>query len=991
MYYRIQITPRSAKNDIRGRLLLKKAKQYFNFPIKNIRTRSIYSIFSEITTDEAKRIVKEITNPVIDHGVLGDETKLAFDWLASIGFKPGVTDNLARTARVAFDDIWGHSLKDADHVYSSLEYLIKGSDLNRQHIETIANELLANPLIQTITLQSYSEFLHDGVPVNNPEVKSSSPISVEPINLNIEDPDLTELSRCRQLALSLDEMKEIQLYFRDKEFVDERLLIGLGEDPTDVEMEVLGQTWSEHCKHKIFDARIEYSDETGDVERISSLYKSCIKKSTFELAEEVDWLISVFSDNAGIIHFNDELNLVYKVETHNSPSALDPYGGAITGIVGVNRDPLGTGLGADLLINVWGYCFASPFTDPTRVPEGLFHPNRLRDGVHLGVIDGGNQSGIPYGLGWEYFDDRFLGKPLVFCGTVGTLPKKILGSPSHEKEIKPGDSIVMAGGRIGMDGIHGATFSSEELRQSSSAQVVQIGDPITQKRLSDFIIEARNRKLYRFITDNGAGGLSSSVGEMAVHCNGCLLDLTDARLKYTGLQPWEILLSESQERMTFAVPPEKLSEFEKLASSRDVEVSVLGEFSDTGKFHVVYRGRTVAYLDVQFMHQGCPRMNLKAKWIPPHHMEPDQQSCNKETVGKTLLSLLSRLNTCSNESKTRQYDHEVKGLSVVKPFVGVANDVVSDATVSMVTPLSREGIILACGVLPRYSDVDTYHMAASVIDLAIRRTIAVGGKLRHIAAIDNFCWPDPVESETNPDGQYKLAQLVRANKALFDTTKAFKVPCISGKDSMKNDSTRGGVKISIPPTLLFSTIGKMEDVSKAVTLDVKQPGDLVYVLGQTKKELGGSEYYAMLGYIGNAVPRVDALEAVELYEALSVAIDREVCHSVHTPALGGLGIGFAKMAIGGRLGVKIDLAPIKCSQKMEVRELLFSESNSRFIVTVPEASHTEFQQVMGNQDWACVGKVVREPYLSINMKDTVICKIVVEKLIRSYKGTLANL
>ncbi|MBR2720618.1 MAG: phosphoribosylformylglycinamidine synthase, partial [Lentisphaeria bacterium] len=546
----------------------------------------------------------------------------------------------------------------------------------------IGRKLLANELINSVTVIPGVQA--ENVPANLPFVKNTDAVEVRNYDLEVSDEKLVELSQKGILALSLEEMKAIQNYFRTAKGREE---YGLSSNPTDVELEVLAQTWSEHCKHKIFSAEIDYEDtETGEKSHISSCYKSYIQKSTKEIAAQVPWLVSVFKDNAGVINFNDKCDVAYKVETHNSPSALDPYGGAMTGIVGVNRDPLGTGQGAELLINVWGYCLGSPFTADENVPEGLLHPRRLRDGVHKGVIDGGNQSGIPYGNGWEYFDDRYIGKPLVYCGTVGKLPKQINGVPGSSKTIKPGDLIVMGGGRIGKDGIHGATFSSEELHKDSPAQAVQIGDPITQKKLSDFIMEARNRGLYRFITDNGAGGLSSSVGEMAEECNGCCMDLAKAPLKYAGLQPWEILVSEAQERMSFAVPPEKIDEFKALAAERDVEVSVMGEFTDNGKFHMLYNGKTVALLDIEFMHSGLPKMQLKATWKSPEFAEP-------ETTGRDLkadsVALMGRLNICSNEYKARQYDHEVKGLSVLKPFGGVYRDIAADATVTMIEPLSK--------------------------------------------------------------------------------------------------------------------------------------------------------------------------------------------------------------------------------------------------------------------------------------------------------------
>ncbi len=978
MNYRIEISPLRRWRDARGEGVKQQIANFLKISVDQVRTRSVYTVSADITDAEAAKAARELANPILQSGSVGETPTEGCDWLISVGFRPGVTDNVGRTAHEAIGDIVGRKLRDDEHVCSSVEYMISGK-LDRSSVEDIARKLLANELIETVRIFDGAE-LKNGIPLFLPVITSDHQAVSREYNLEVSDHELVEISRKGILALTLEEMKVIQNYFRNAKG---REAVGLNANPTDVEMEVLAQTWSEHCKHKIFDAEIDYDDGSGKIQHIVSCYKTFIKKSTFEIGEKVDWLVSVFHDNAGVIKFNNKLNLVYKVETHNSPSALDPYGGAMTGIVGVNRDPMGTGQGADLLINVWGYCLGSPFTEDKDVPEGLLHPRRLRDGVHKGVIDGGNQSGIPYGLGWEYFDERYLGKPLVYCGTVGTLPVKIGEVRGEEKSIKPGDLIVMGGGRIGKDGIHGATFSSEELHQDSPTQAVQIGDPITQKKMGDFIYEARGRGLYRFVTDNGAGGLSSSVGEMAGLCNGCRMDLEKAPLKYSGLDPWEILVSEAQERMSFAVPPENIDEFKKLAADRDVEVTVLGEFTDDGKFHMTWGDKTVAYLDIEFMHDGLPRLQLKAKWAPPVHSEP-------ATAGRDLkndvLEVVGRLNICSDEYKARQYDHEVKGLSVIKPFVGKERDVLSDATVTMIEQLSREGIILSGGILPRYSDIDTYHMVASIIDLAIRRIIAVGGKLGHIAGLDNFCWPDPVQSPKTPDGEYKLAQLVRANQALYDYTKAFLVPCISGKDSMKNDSTRGGKKISIPPTVLFSAIARMDDIAKAVTLDAKFAGDLVYVIGNTVDELGGSEYFAMLDATGNNVPKVDAEYAQAVYRAVSAVTEAELADSLHTPALGGLAAGFAKVAMGGRLGLEIDLAKIPHQGNLTPEQLLFSESNSRFIMTVKPENAGRVEELLKGIPFAQVGKVTEKTDLVLG--DTVLP---MAQLLKHYQGTLAGI
>ncbi len=514
-------------------------------------------------------------------------------------------------------------------------------------------------------------------------------------------------------------------------------------------------------------------------------------------------------------------NLVFKVETHNSPSALDPYGGALTGIVGVNRDTIGTGMAAKLIFNTDVFCFASPFHEK-ELPPRILHPRRIFEGVREGVEHGGNKSGIPTVNGSIVFDERFLGKPLVYCGTGGIMPRQILGKPSEVKLVHPGDVIVMAGGRIGKDGIHGATFSSEELHEGSPVTAVQIGDPITQKRMCDFILEARDQGMYRCITDNGAGGLSSSVGEMAQFSGGCDLDLKMAPLKYSGLQPWEILVSESQERMTFAIAPEKLNAFLNLAADMNVEAIALGHFTESGLFLVRYGDTTVACLDMAFLHEGLPPMQLKAAWKPPQYEEPS--FAEPVDLTAALIRLLARLNICSKEMVVRQYDHEVQGGSVVKPLTGLLNDGPSDAAVLRPVLESMRGVVVSHGICPRYSDIDTYHMTACAIDEALRNFLCVGGSLDGIAGLDNFCWCDPIASDKNPDGEYKLAQLVRANRALYDYSIAYTIPCISGKDSMKNDYVIGDLRIAIPPTLLFSIIGSIDDVRSAVTMDVKTGG-----------------------------------------------------------------------------------------------------------------------------------------------------------------------
>ncbi len=974
MAHRIEIGFREGIRDALGEKIKRRIIDHLRIPVDSVRTIEVYTIDGPLDPEELGKAAQgPLSDPVIQEIAIDRGLARGFDWLIEVGFRPGVTDNVGKTAGEAISLLSGKPV----HVYTSRQYIIHGvrdrcvlDTLTRADAERIASELLANDLIQRYDI-------HDGKtwdPANGirpyiPRVVGEDrPHTVE-IGLDVSDDELVRISQERVLALTLEEMRILRDYLKNDGILARRKEVGLGVKMTDAELECLAQTWSEHCKHKIFNARIAYDDGEGRTREIDSLFSTCIKRSTRLIRErmgEDDWCLSVFVDNAGIIRFNDDWNLVFKVETHNSPSALDPYGGALTGIVGVNRDPFGCGKGAKLIFNTDVFCFAPPDYDKP-LPKRILHPRRIYEGVREGVEHGGNKSGIPTVNGCLVFDERYLGKPLVYCGTGGIMPARINGQPSHTQEILPEDLIVMTGGRIGKDGIHGATFSSEELHEGSPVTAVQIGDPITQKKMTDFLLVARDRGLYRAITDNGAGGLSSSVGETARLSDGCELDLARAPLKYPGLNPWEILISESQERMTLAVAPETIDEFLALARKMDVEATVLGRYTDSGWFHIRYGERTVAYIEMDFLHGGLPQMALRASWTPSCHAEPGFPE--PADLGQALRTMLSRLNICSKESVVRQYDHEVQGGSVIKPLTGIVNDGPSDAAV--IRPLldSFEGIVVANGICPRYSDIDAYHMAACAIDEAVRNAVAVGASLGRLAGLDNFCWCDPIRSEKNPDGEYKLAQLVRANEALFDLTTAYGVPCISGKDSMKNDYQIGKIRISIPPTLLFSVLGQMKDVRQAVTMDVKKPGDLVYVLGKTFRELGGSEWYALRGAIGNGVPRVHAETAKALYEALGRAIRAGLVASCHDCSDGGLGVALAETAFAGGFGLAVELRAVPAEGIARNDELLFSESQSRFVVTVRPEARDAFEAALAGSVFARVGEAIPEPILRIDGLD----------------------
>lgn len=996
MANRIEIALKEGVRDARGERIKREIDHFLHLTVDEVRTIDVYTVDAALSAPLLEQAAAgPFSDPVIQVWSIDKPLASGFDYAVEVGFRPGVTDNVGRTGREAVAYLSGTPFADGEGVYYAVQYLLKGQ-LTAEDVENIATGLLCNTLIQRYTVLSSQEFSQKGgFATVVPKVQAETKVEVNEIDLNVSDDELMRISKDGVLALTLDEMQIIRNHYRDPQVLEERSKIGLGAKPTDVELECLAQTWSEHCKHKIFAGTVQYEDEHGNRQEIKSLFKSFIQRTTKDVREKMgdkDFCLSVFKDNAGVIKFNEQHSLVFKVETHNSPSALDPYGGALTGIVGVNRDPFGTGQGSKLIFNTDVFCFADPFYQKP-LPKRLLHPRRIYEGVVEGVEHGGNKSGIPTVNGSLVFDERFAGKPLVFCGTAGLMPAEVNGQPGHDKYIKPGDLIVMTGGRIGKDGIHGATFSSEELNENSPVTAVQIGDPITQKRMFDFLIRARDKGLYRFITDNGAGGLSSSIGEMSGECGGCRMDLAKAPLKYPGLNPWEILISEAQERMSLAVPPENIDEFMAMAGRFGVEASVLGEFTDNGVFHILYGDRTVAYLPMDFMHEGLPPMQLPAKWTPPRHQEPTLEEKNDYT--DDLKQLLSSLNICSKESVVRRYDHEVQGGSVVKPFSGVNNDGPSDAAVVRPILDSFEGVVTAHGICPRYSDIDTYHMTANAVDEALRNYVAVGGSLELVAGLDNFCWCDPVQSEKTPDGSYKMAQLVRSNQALYDVCMIYNLPLISGKDSMKNDFYDGSTKISIPPTLLFSVIGKIEDARKAVTMDVKRPGDYVYLLGCTANELGGSEYLALKGFVGNNVPKLDAAGAYARYQAYHRALLQGLVASCHDLSDGGLAVAAAESAFAGGYGITIDLSRVPwqgLEDGWNDEALLFSESASRLLVTVQPENAEAFEAIMGDEGCARIGKVTEEQELNIEAIEghSAICADL-DELKEAWQSTLREL
>lgn len=893
-----------------------------------------------------------------------------------IRFQGGVTDNWARSATEALALVSKNSpttWQDLDiEVHSGWQIEIDG-DLCQEHIEKVLFQNLANPLLQKIEIhRGESLQLKNHLDSYHNHWKVDASYTPELKLFPLEKSVLQAINEERGLALSDQEIDTILAHFTSSTEIQSRKAHGWDGKITEVELECLAQTWSEHCKHKIFAAEVEYTETTGAFpalgsKNITSLYKSYIQAATKKL-EDCGYLVSVFKDNAGIVDFDKNLNVCVKVETHNSPSALDPFGGAITGILGVNRDILGCGVGAKPVANMDVFCLSQPDLFPKS--EDLNRPELLKDpavifrGVHQGVEEGGNQSGIPTINGSFYFASEFAAKPLVFVGSVGVMPKSVQNSPSEQKSIKPGDKIVVAGGRLGKDGVHGATFSSLELKDKVASNVVQIGDSITQKRLLDFTLKARDQGLIQAITDNGAGGVSSSIGEMAQFSGGARMDLSKHPVKYVGLEFWEMLVSESQERMSYAVTEEKLPAFLKLATQMGVEASCLGEFTSSGTFEVVYGDKPLASLDLHFLHEGLSRMKLKAHFTGPQEYREFHRANKRQTlktssqnIGTVLKAVLASANVASREPLVRYYDHEVQGATRVKPYGGKTQQGANNAGVidlSMHGGEANNAVAVSNGLCPQVSYYDTYLMAQKAVDESVRNLIATGVNPDKIALVDNFCWPDPTPKKSNADAEHKMAQLVRACAGLYEAALVYKAPLVSGKDSMKNDfigKTKSGetVKISVPPTLLMTAIGQIPDATKTVNGYFANANDKIYLLGTPTSSLTASVYSQEFTTEKDQPEYPNLEKNRELYQLIYGAIQHGLIKSCHDVSDGGLLSAVTEACFGNELGADLDLNKLTW-------ENLWSEMGSQFVVSVSPDKEKLFAEYF-NQ-WALpLGKI----------------------------------
>jgi phosphoribosylformylglycinamidine synthase len=997
MPHRIEITLKDDLPDAEGDVIRRKAMNYFGIDVKDIRTIQILTFDTALGVKQIELVRNQIfTNPITQISSL-DPLDLDFDWIIWVGYRPGVKDNPGSTAVEAVEDLLKIRFSEGENIYTSKRYCLSGQELTHQNMKVIAGELLANDIIQQWKIFDQNQWdLKKGIGFILPKVKLDHKPTTSVIGIK-SNASLKVISDKRNLALNINDIPIIRSYFIKEEIKSQRAQVGLSE-PTDVELEYISQARSDHCNHNTFQGLFHYSDLcTGEKEEINSLFHTYIKTPTLRLKQKKDWVVSVLWDNAGVGRFDDNHHYVITGETHNSPSNMEAYGGAITGIVGIYRDPMGTGKGSKLIMGSYGFCVGPRNYNGPLKPH--LHPRRLLDGVIEGVRDGGNKSGIPTPFGQVLFHPGYLGKCLVFVTALGIMPEMINGEPAEQKMILPGDLVIMSGGRVGKDGIHGVTASSETFSESTPLGHVQIGDPYTQKKMHDFLLEARDEGLIRFITDNGGGGLSSSVGETARFSNGCKVQLEKVPLKYDGLDQWEIWISESQERMTLAVSPDNLDRFMALSSKHAVESTVIGTYTDTGKLHLTYSGKTCAYVDLDLLTAGFPQWEFDAQWRSPEQrgfFEPVFSV--PDNVENVLLDLLARPNICSKEWIIRQYDHEVQGSSAIKPLVGKNQDVNSDACVIRPILNSKRALVFSQALIPMYSAIDAYHMTTCTIDEAIRRLIAAGGNPGHLGGVDNFCWPHiQYHPDQNPDGKFKAAQLVRSCKALKEMCLAYEIPLLSGKDSMYVDGHLSGSygemqKVSALETLQFSATSVIKNVEKCVTLDCKVPGDLIYVLGTTKNELGASEYYELFGYLGLNVPKVKAKTFFPLYEALALAIDQELIASAHGIYRGGLGVHLAMKAMAGGLGMSINLHKVPMVEPMRDDQILFSESAGRFIVTVDPMKQNSFEALFSSLPYACVGKVTSNDKLVVcNGSSKKLISVLISDLKHHWKKSFGSL
>ncbi|MEC9047331.1 MAG: phosphoribosylformylglycinamidine synthase subunit PurL [Planctomycetota bacterium] len=919
--------------------------------VSSVRSRRGYLLGAELTLEQVHAFAQAVLcDPVIerfDVHAPGSVAPRADDARTlTIVPKPGVTDPVAHSVQKALGDMELPVV--AAGTYRT--YDVRG-DVATEQLLAIARKGLANDIVQQVLVDA----LPEGLPGESPPPD----LSVHDVPLRgLSEAALVDISKDGGLALDGHEMKAIQAHFD-----------GLGRAPTRLELETLAQTWSEHCKHKTLTGTVRFEGRT-----IDNLLKSTIANVTTTL--DRDFCVSVFVDNAGIIKFDEEDSVCIKVETHNRPSAIEPFGGAGTGVGGVIRDVLGTGLAARPIANTDVFCFAPPDLAAADLPQGCLHPMTVMQGVVSGVRDYGNPMGIPTVNGSVHFDENFVGNPLVYVGNVGILPT----ARAHKKP-NPGDKIVALGGRTGRDGIHGATFSSLELHtesESLSGGAVQIGDPITERKAMDAVMACADEDLFSAITDCGAGGFSSAVGEMA-EGTGAVVQLENAPLKYQGLAPWEIWISEAQERMVLAVPPAKLERLLQVCEDECCEAVVLGTFSDDNRLVVKHHDAVHCDMDLTFLHDGLPPRVLEASYEAPQLDEPALPP--EADHAQALRDVLADFGVCSKEWIIRQYDHEVQAASAGKPLCGVAEDGPADAAVLAPKLGSSRGVVLSNGLNPRYSKIDPAAMAECALDEAMRNSVAAGGDPDYTVVLDNYCWGNTRDPQC-------LGELVRATEALCDLATHYRTPFVSGKDSLHNEFNTGERTIRIPGCILVTAMSVIDDVKKTMTSDLKRAGSKLVLVGVTKDELGGSVYYKTKGVLGKNAPRVQKAAARDVLRGVHRAIGAGCALAAHDLSEGGLMAAAAEMAIGGKLGVDLDVDAMHVEGNLDATQRLFSESQSRLLLEIPPDRLADLDDALAGVPFAIVGEVSGDATLRYRAGDALIAQLSIAEAEAAWKRPL---
>lgn len=903
-----KVAKRRKSDDVLGNNLYQEIKKmgFGMSAFLNMRTAKVFR-FEGLDRKEAERIMETIVefNEYYSIEAPIEISRPENHRVIEVGYKPGVMNPEAASLEKITRELGFKCLA----VDTSIEYhFISGGIVNPtdEEIETILNRLLVNKTTQTVITEKPATLIIEG---------QAGKVFTVPIR-DANDEELIKLS-AGKLFLNLEEMKVIKNYFQK-----------IGRDPTDAELETIAQTWSEHCGHKTFKAKIMIGGQEKEplitrLKRVSALYGNGV--------------LSSFVDNSGVIEFYEGMAVCGKVETHNSPSAIAPYGGAATGSGGVFRDIMGTGQGAKVIASTDMFCLAPPNLPSELLPSGCLCPENILRNVIRGVGDYGNRMGIPTNNGSLHFHEDFRAKPSVIVGAYGILPA------NHSKKGSPraGDKIIAVGGRTGRDGIHGATFSSGTMTDktiSVNSAAVQIGNAIEEKRMFDALLDCRDNGFIGAITDCGAGGFSSAIGEMGSE-TGVLVYLEKAPLKYTGLNPWEIWISESQERMIVAVAPENVSEFISICAGYNVEAVELGEFGSK-RLIVTYNGENVCDLDMEFLHNGLPQRVMTGKWTKEEHSEPYVSGLlTNEDYAKKFFQVIGHLNVCSKEPIVRRYDHGVQGTNVLPPYAGVNQDGPNDAAV--LTPILGKpyGLVISHGFNPILNRIDPYQGSICAAVEALSNLAAVGGNYRESWLIDNFIWPFPDEES--------LGALDMAVDACVDIMHAFKIPFISGKDSLsstyKGKQNGKDIVIKIPPVLCVSAFGKIPDARKTVSAEFKKPGSVIVLLGQMDfNAMGGSAYYQIHGIKGGNVPKVNLKLQPKIFDCLHRLISEGKILAAHDISEGGMAVAVAEMCFGGDMGARLTgLHRLQMRHSANLDFILFNETPGCFILEIDEYTYIE--------------------------------------------------